>query len=69
MLRRGDPTASQQLRSEQGWEHEHSNPAEARQAMAGAVYDDIAKFGAEQVVALVVSHTDAEDLADRAGPT
>jgi hypothetical protein len=33
--------------------------------MAGAVCDDIAKFGADQVAALVVSHTDAEDLADR----
>ena len=65
LLRHGDPSASQQLRAEQGWEHEHSSPAEARQAMAHAVYDDIAKFGAEQVVALVVSHADAEDLADR----
>ncbi len=33
------------LRSEQGWEHEHASPAEARQAMAGAVCDDIAKYG------------------------
>jgi hypothetical protein len=34
--------------------------------MAGAVCADIAKYGADQVAALVVSHTDAEDLADRA---
>ncbi len=27
--------------------------------------DDIATYGGEQVAALVVSHTDAEDLADR----
>ena len=33
--------------------------------MAHAVCDDIACHGAEQVAALVVSHTDAEDLADR----
>jgi hypothetical protein len=65
LLRRGDPAASQQLRSEQGWEHDHASPAQARQAMASAVCADIAKFGAEQVAALVVSHTDAEDLADR----
>ena len=65
LLRRGDPAASQSLRSEQGWEHEHASPAQARQAMAGAVCADIAKFGADQVAALVVSHTDAEDLADR----
>ena len=65
LLRRGDPAASQSLRSEQGWEHEHASPAQARQAMAGAVCEDIAKYGPEQVAALVVSHTDAEDLADR----
>jgi hypothetical protein len=65
LLRRGEPTASQQLRSEQGWEHEHASPAQARQAMAEAVCADIAKYGADQVAALVVSHTDAEDLADR----
>jgi conjugative relaxase-like TrwC/TraI family protein len=66
LLRRGDPAASQSLRSEQGWEHEHASPAQARRAMAGAVCDDIAKYGAERVAALVVSHSDAEDLADRA---
>jgi hypothetical protein len=65
LLRRGDPTASQSLRSEQGWEHDHASPAQARQAMAGAVCADITKFGADQVAALVVSHADAEDLADR----
>jgi hypothetical protein len=31
----------------------------------GAVYDDIGRYGAENVAALVVSHTDAEELADR----
>ena len=33
--------------------------------MADAVCTDIGRYGAEQVAALVVSHTDAEDLADR----
>ena len=35
------------------------------QAMADAVCTDIGRYGAEQVAALVVSHTDAEDVADR----
>ncbi len=65
LLRRGEVAGSQQLRAEQGWEHEHARPGEARQAMAFAVCDDIATYGAEQVATLVVSHTDAEDLADR----
>jgi len=64
MLRRGEPTASQQLRGEHGWEHEHARPAETRHAMAEAVMNDIRAYGTEQVAALVVSHTDAEDLAD-----
>jgi hypothetical protein len=33
--------------------------------MADAVCGDIGRYGAEQVAVLVVSHTDAEDLADR----
>ena len=33
--------------------------------MAQVVYADIDTYGGDQVVALVVSHTDAEDLADR----
>jgi hypothetical protein len=65
LLRQGEVAGSQQLRVEQGWEHEHARPGEARQAMAFAVCNDIATYGAEQVAALVVSHTDAEDLADR----
>ena len=65
LLRRGQATLSQELRATQGWEHEHARPGEARQAMAFAVCDDIATYGAEQVAALVVSHTDAEDIADR----
>jgi conjugative relaxase-like TrwC/TraI family protein len=65
MLRRGDPVASQQLRAEQGWEHQHANPALTRRAMAHAVGEDIDRCGAERVAALVVSHGDAEDLADR----
>ena len=33
--------------------------------MAVAICADIDRYGAAQVAALVVSHTDAEDLADR----
>jgi hypothetical protein len=65
LLRRGKPVESQQVRTEQGWEHEHVSPAETRQAMAQTVCEDIVRFGADQVAALVVSHGDAEDLADR----
>jgi hypothetical protein len=56
LLRRGHATASQKLRAEQGREHDHARPDEARQAMAFAVCDDIATSGSEEVAALVVSH-------------
>jgi hypothetical protein len=65
LLRRGEVTGSQQLRTEHGWEHEHASPGETRRAMAAAICADINTYGAEAVAALVVSHTDAEDLADR----
>lgn len=65
LLRQGDVTGSQQLRAERGWEHEHARPGDTRRAMAAAICDDINTHGAEHVAALVVSHTDAEDLADR----
>jgi conjugative relaxase-like TrwC/TraI family protein len=65
LLRQGEVVRSQELRAEQGWEHEHARPGDTRKAMASAVCDDIATYGAEAVAALVVSHTDAEDLADR----
>jgi conjugative relaxase-like TrwC/TraI family protein len=65
LLRRGEATASQQLRAEHGWEHEHPSPTQTREAMAQAVWNDICAYGAEYVAALVVSHRDAEDLADR----
>jgi hypothetical protein len=65
LLRDGDPIGSQQLRDQQGWEHEHASPARTREAMADAVFADIDRFGADRVAALVVSHGDAEDLADR----
>jgi conjugative relaxase-like TrwC/TraI family protein len=64
LLRRGDVRGSQQLRTEHGWEHEHPTPGETCRAMAAAICDDINNYGAEAVTALVVSHTDAEDLAD-----
>ncbi len=65
LLRRGEVARSQQLRTEHGWEHEHTNPGETRKAMAAAVCDDIDAHGAAAVATLVVSHTDAEDIADR----
>jgi conjugative relaxase-like TrwC/TraI family protein len=65
LLRRGEVAGSQQLRAGHGWEHEHARPGDTRQAMAAAVCADIDSNGAELVAALVVSHTDAEDLADR----
>jgi hypothetical protein len=65
LLRQGHAAGSQQLRAEHGWEHEHASPAATRTAMADAICADIHVHGPEQVVALVVSHGDAEDLADR----
>ena len=65
VLRRGDPARSQQLRAEHGWEHEHPSPGETREAMADGVFADIDRYGPGQVAVLVVSHGDAEDLADR----
>jgi hypothetical protein len=51
LLRRGQATASQALGTDQGWEHEHARRGDARQAMAFAVCDDIATYGAEQAAA------------------
>ena len=48
-----------------GWEHDAGTPEATRTAMAAAVADDISRHGPAQVVALTVSHGDAEDLADR----
>lgn len=64
-LRAGNAPASQAIRTEHGWEHEEATPLATREAMADAVMDDIAAFGAEAVVTLAVSHADCEDLADR----
>ena len=41
------------------------HPGRDPPAMADAVCADIDRYGAQQVAALVVSHGDAEDLADR----
>lgn len=65
LLREGNAVGSQAMRAEQGWEHEFDSPGACRRAMAAAVCDDIDRHGADQVAALVVSHADAEDLADR----
>jgi conjugative relaxase-like TrwC/TraI family protein len=65
LLRRGDPAGSQQLRAGRGWEHEGATPAATRSAMADAVVTDLLDHGAGTTVALVVSHAQAEDVADR----
>jgi hypothetical protein len=65
LLRAGDPHASQALRAGQGWEHEAVTPDATRAAMADAVVADILADGPASTVGLVVSHGQAEDLADR----
>jgi hypothetical protein len=65
LLRCGRPAESQAARQEHGWEHQAGSPDATREAMADAVVADIGTHGPEQVVALTVSHGDAEDLADR----
>jgi hypothetical protein len=64
LLRSGDPAGSQQVRFGRGWEHEGATPAATRAAMADAVVADILDHGALSTVALVVSHGQAEDVAD-----
>jgi conjugative relaxase-like TrwC/TraI family protein len=64
LLRDGQPGASQQLRTANGWEHEASTPGRTRAAMADAVTADIIGHGPRSTVALVVSHGQAEDFAD-----
>ena len=63
--RDGAIAKSQTIRTEAGWEHDCGTPTSTRQAMADAVVADGDSLGARSVVALVVSHADAEDLADR----
>ena len=65
LLRSGRPAESQAARDEHGWEHQAGTPDATREAMADAVVADIDTHGPEQVVALTVTHGDAEDLADR----
>lgn len=65
LLRSGKPAESQAARDEHGWEHRAGTPDATREAMADAVVADIDTHGHAAVVALTVSHGDAEDLADR----
>jgi conjugative relaxase-like TrwC/TraI family protein len=65
LLRVGEAAASQAVRAEKGWEHHAATPAATRSALADAVVADIVEHGAASAVALVVSHGQAEDLADR----
>ena len=68
LLRNGEPHTSQEVRREHGWEHTGATPASTREAMAEAIVGDIVRGGAENTIALVVSHAQAEDLADRIRP-
>ncbi|HUP86737.1 MAG TPA: MobF family relaxase [Acidimicrobiales bacterium] len=63
--RDGAVAESQAVRTANGWEHDHGTPAATRQALAGALVGDADRLGADNVVALCVSHADAEDIADR----
>ena len=65
LLRAGEVTDSQAIRTEAGWEHEADSPGATREALADAVVADVSRHGADKVVALAVSHADCEDLADR----
>jgi len=65
LLRGGDSASSQGLRGGQGWEHEGDTPGATRSGMAEAVATDLLDHGARTTVALVVSHVQAEDIADR----
>jgi conjugative relaxase-like TrwC/TraI family protein len=65
LYRAGDMDASQTLRAEHGWEHEHASPTDTRQALTAAAVADADRHGVEQVAVLAVSHADCEDLADR----
>ena len=63
--RAGDAPGSQALRGEHGWDHQGADPGRPRQAMADAVAADLLAHGPASTAALVVSHGQAEDLADR----
>ncbi len=65
ILRGGDPHTSQQVRRDHHWEHTGATPEATRRAMADEVTADILDDGPEHTVALVISHAQAEDLADR----
>jgi conjugative relaxase-like TrwC/TraI family protein len=65
LLRAGDPASSQRLRTAHGWEHEAASPHALRSALADAVVAEIFRRGAATTALLVVTHGQAEDLADR----
>src|SRR5207249_1926482 len=64
-FREGKVADSQAIRTQSGWEHDRGTPNATRQAMAHAAVSDADRHGAVRVLALTVSHADAEDLADR----
>ncbi|MGH9039150.1 MAG: AAA family ATPase, partial [Acidimicrobiia bacterium] len=63
--RAGHVALSQAIRSQHGWEHDLGSPHATREALADAVFADIALHGPASVAALAVAHADCEDLADR----
>lgn len=65
LLRAGLASDSQAVRAANGWEHARASPELTRTVMAVAIAADAVALGSDRVVALTVSHGDAEDLADR----
>jgi hypothetical protein len=65
LLRAGDPVGSREVRAGHGWEHGYAHAGRDEGVQVDAVVADIFDHGAHTTVALVVSHGQAEDLADR----
>jgi hypothetical protein len=65
LLRDGKAEASQTIRTEYGWEHDNGSPTASRNGLADAAVADMGRHGPDRVAVLCVSHTDAEELADR----
>ncbi len=65
LLRDGGAEASQTIRTEQGWEHDCGSPSASRDNLADTAVADMGRHGPDRVAVLCVSHSDAEDLANR----
>jgi conjugative relaxase-like TrwC/TraI family protein len=64
VFRQDEVGNSQELRGHGGLEHELSDGLTTRMAMASACAADIARLGAQNVLALCATHREAEELAD-----